>query len=77
MKGNQNLPNRQVTSNIMTGKPLTFSYRSRSDSRENRNNSRHRSSLHISFHKTTQNHILVTVTLNHPVDTVPYTQNRT
>ena len=43
MKENQNLPNRQVTSNNMTGKPLPFSYRSRSNSRENRNKSRHRS----------------------------------
>ena len=43
MKGNQNLPNRQVTSNNMTGKPLPFSNRSRSNSREHRNNSRHRS----------------------------------
>ena len=38
MKGNQNLPNRQVTSNNMTGKPLPFSHRSRSNSREHRNN---------------------------------------
>ena len=43
MKGNQNLPNRQVTSNDMTGKPLPFSHRSRSNSREHRNHSRHRS----------------------------------
>ena len=43
MKGNQNLPNRQVTSNNMTGKPLPFSHRSRINSREYRNNSRHRS----------------------------------
>ena len=50
MKGNQNLPNRQVTSNNMTGKPLPFSYRSRSNSRENINNSRHRSP-----HKFSQN----------------------
>ena len=42
MKGNQNFPNRQVTSNNMTGKPLPFPYRSRSNSRD-RNNSRHRS----------------------------------
>ena len=42
MKGNQNLPNRQVTSNNMTGKPLPFPYRSRKNSRD-RNNSRHRS----------------------------------
>ena len=43
MKGNQNIPNRQVTSNNMTGKPLSFSNRSRSNSREHRNHSRHRS----------------------------------
>ena len=43
MKGNQNLPNKQVTSNNMTGKPLPFSYRSRSNSRDRRDNSRHRS----------------------------------
>ena len=43
MKGNRNLPNRQITSNNMTGKPLQFSYRSRSSSREHRNHSRHRS----------------------------------
>ena len=42
MKGNQNLPNRQVTSNNMKEKPLPFPYRSRSNSRD-RNNSRHRS----------------------------------
>ena len=43
MKGNQNLPNRQITSNNMTGKPLPFSYCSPSNSREERDNSRHRS----------------------------------
>ena len=43
MKGNQNLPNRQVTSNNMTGKPLPFSHPSRSISREHRNHLRHRS----------------------------------
>ena len=43
MKGNQNLPNKQVTSNNMTGKPLPFSHRSRSNSRDQRNHSRHRS----------------------------------
>ena len=42
MKGNQNLPNRQFTSNIMTIKPLTYSHCSRSDSREQINHSRHR-----------------------------------
>ena len=43
MKGNQNIPSKQVTSNNMTGKPLCFSYRSRSNSRDYRDNSRHRS----------------------------------
>ena len=42
MKGNQNLPNKQVASNNMTGKPLPFSHRSRSNSREQRNHSRHK-----------------------------------
>ena len=42
IKRNQNLPNREITSNNMTGKPLPFSYCSRSKSREHRNNSRHR-----------------------------------
>ena len=43
MKGNQNVPNRQVTSNNMKIKPLPLSHRSRSNSKEHRNNSRHRS----------------------------------
>ena len=43
MKGNRNLPNKQVKSNNMTGKPLSFSYRSRSKSRDRLDNSRHRS----------------------------------
>ena len=43
MKGNQNLPKRQVTSNNITGKSLPFSNRYRSNSREQRNHSRHRS----------------------------------
>ena len=42
MKNNQNLPNRQVNSNNMTSKPLPFSQRSRSNSREHQN-PRHRS----------------------------------
>ena len=32
MKGNQNLPNKQITSNKMKGKPLPIPYRSRSHS---------------------------------------------
>ena len=43
MKGNQNLPNRHVKSNNMTGKPLSLSNRCRSNSGEQRNHSRHRS----------------------------------
>ena len=43
MKGNQKFPNQQVTSNIITGKTLPFSYRCRSNSRDHRDNSRHRS----------------------------------
>ena len=42
MKCNQNLPNRQVSSKNMTGKPLPFSHRPRSNNREHRNNSRQR-----------------------------------
>ena len=42
MKGNQNLPNKQVTSNNMTAKPLPLSYCSRSNSRDNRDTSGHR-----------------------------------
>ena len=41
MKANQNFPNKRVTSNNMTDKPLPFSHRSRSKSREQRNHSRH------------------------------------
>ena len=37
MKGNQTLPNKQVTLNKMTDKPLQFSHRSKSNSREHRN----------------------------------------
>ena len=43
MKGYQNLSIKQVTSNNITGKPLSFSYRSRSNSRDQRDNSRLRS----------------------------------
>ena len=43
MKRNQNVPNKQVTSNNVTGKPLPFSHCSRSNSRDRRVNSRHRS----------------------------------
>ena len=74
MKGNQNLPNRQVTSNNMTGKQLPFSYRSRSNNREHRNNSRHRSPNRL--HKTTQNHIMEIVILNHQAETTHHIQNQ-
>ena len=40
---NQHLPNKQDRSNNMTVKSLPFSYRSRSNSRDHRDNSRHRS----------------------------------
>ena len=43
MKSNQNLQNGHVTSNNMTVKPLPFAHRSRSNSREHRTNSQHRS----------------------------------
>ena len=43
MKGNQHLPNRQVASYNVTGKPLPFSHRSRSNSTEHRKHSVHRS----------------------------------
>ena len=42
VKGNQKLPNKQVTSNKMTDKPLPLSHHSTSNSREHRNSSRHR-----------------------------------
>ena len=40
MRRNQNLVNEQVTSKIVDGKPLPFNYRSRSNSRDNRDTSR-------------------------------------
>ena len=43
MKIYQSLPNKQVTSNNMNGKPLSFPYHSRSNCSENRDTSRHRS----------------------------------
>ena len=73
MKGNQNLPNRQVTSNILTGKQLPFSHGSRSNNREHRNNSRHR----MNYHKITQNPTMETAILNHRVETVHHTQEQT
>ena len=48
MRGNQNLPNRQVTSNNMSGKPLPFPHCSRCNSRDQRNHSRHRSPSKLS-----------------------------
>ena len=42
MKGNQNPANIQVTSKNMISKPLPFSNRSRGNSSEPRNHSRHR-----------------------------------
>ena len=49
VKGNQNLPNKQVTSNNMTGKPLPFPYCSRSISRETRGVLQHKSPNRPSF----------------------------
>ena len=49
MTGNQNLPNKQVTSNNMTSKPLLFPYRSRSNRRDNRDTSLHRNPNKSSF----------------------------
>ena len=43
MKGNQNLPNKQATSNNITSKQLQFPFGSQSSSRENGDTSRHRS----------------------------------
>ena len=40
MKENQNLPIKQITSNNMTGKLLSFTYRSRSIIRDSQENSR-------------------------------------
>ena len=48
MKGNQKLPIKQITPVNMTGKPLPFSYRPRSNSRDNRDTSRHRSPNNLS-----------------------------
>ena len=48
-KGNQNLPNKQITSNNMTGKPLPFPYRSRRNIRDVRDISRHKSPNTSSF----------------------------
>ena len=62
MKGNQNLPNKQVTSNNVTIKPLPFSYRPRSNIRDRLDNSRHRSLKNT--HIQTQNLFTVIVILN-------------
>ena len=64
IKVNQNLPNKQVTSTNMTGQPLPFSHRSRSNSREHRNNSRHRSPN--SFSKTNSKIYYVNSNYNPP-----------
>ena len=49
MKGNQKLLNKQVSSSYITGKPLIFPYQSRSNSRDNRDSSRHRSPSTLYF----------------------------
>ena len=48
IKGNQNLPIKQITSNSMTGKQIPFSYHSRSNSEGNRDTSRNRTRKRIS-----------------------------
>ena len=74
MKRNQNLPNRHITLNNMTGKPLPFSHRSRSNTREQRNHSKHR--IQINTHKVTQNPIMGIVISNHRVEMVHNTQDK-
>ena len=71
MKANQNLPNKQVTSNKMTSKPLPFSHRSRSKNTEIIQSIE----AQISSHNLTQNLITVIVILNHPVEVVHQTQD--
>ena len=72
MKGNQNLPNRQVTSNHMTGNHshiglvVTVETEIIQDTE-----------VHISIHKTTQNHITVIVILNHLAEMVHHIQKQT
>ena len=73
MKGNQNLLNRQVTSNNMTGKPLPISHCSRSKSREHCNNSRHISQTNS--HNLTQNLTTVIAILSHRVEVVHHNQD--
>ena len=76
MKGNQNVANKQVTSNKMTGKLLPFPFCSRSNNRDNRDTSRHRSPNSTS--RVIQNHIAGIVTLKHQVERVHHTlRNRT
>ena len=74
MKGNQNRPNRQATPNNMTSKPLPFSHRSRSNSREQRNHSRQKSKQNS--HKITQNPITETVISNHHIEIVHHNQDQ-
>ena len=57
MDGNQNLPNRQITSNKMTSKPLLFPHRSRSNSGEHRSSNKYQQ-------KTLQSHIKAIAILN-------------
>ena len=74
MKGNQNLPNKQVTSNNIIVNSLPFSLRSRSNSREHRNHSRQEAQT--SSHKIIENPIMGTAILNHQVETVQHTQGQ-
>ena len=73
MNGYQSLPNKDVTSKNMTGKPLSIPYRSRSNSRDNRDTSRHRSPKN--HHIQNQNLTLEIAILDHKVGWVHHTQD--
>ena len=73
MKGNQNPPNRQVTSNNMTGKPLQFSHRSKNNSREHLKN--YDIEVQINSHNVTQNITTEIATSYHRLEVVHYTQD--
>ena len=72
LTGNQNFPNRQVTSNNMTGKPLPWSYRSRSNSKETTQDTEVQKNLQ----KITRNLITVIAISDHPVEPVHHTQDQ-
>ena len=61
----------------MTGKPLPFSHRSRSNGREHQNHSTHQGTeVQINSHKITQNPITEIATSNQQVKTVHHTQDQ-